>query len=137
MLTEYILWYRFIKYDFSQTEWQIITFVLFIFPSSLEVVFSLLLIISACYIASYVRNTTGKKQNTCLLIWHIFNLLILIIVTVIHGVLAFKRDLNYVVEDIDAYRYKYYGQITSLVRLNTEFYVDLFLLWLLYRFMKP
>ena len=137
MLTEYILWYRFIKYDFSQTEWQIITFVLFIFPSSLEVVFSLLLIISACYITSYVRNTTGKKQNTCLLIWHIFNLLILIIVTVIHGVLAFKRDLNYVVEDIDAYRYKYYGQITSLVRLNTEFYVDLFLLWLLYRFMKP
>ena len=37
----------------------------------------------------------------------------------------------------DFYRYMYYYQASRIAQLNAEFYVDLFLLWLLYRFMKP
>ena len=38
---------------------------------------------------------------------------------------------------INYYRYWYYNRVATLANLNFEFYVDLFLLWLLYRFMKP
>ena len=34
-------------------------------------------------------------------------------------------------------RYAYYDAIDILVQKFIEIYVDLFLLWLLYRFMKP
>ena len=47
-----------------------------------EGVFSLLLVVSACYITSWVTKSTGKRQNTCLLIWHIINLILLIAITI-------------------------------------------------------
>ena len=103
----------------------------------MEVVFSVLLTISACYIANNVRSSTGKKQNTCLLTWHVFNLLILIIVTVFIAVYNLKQDPNFEDEDEDPNKYHYYWTVTELVSLNVKFYVDSFLLWLLYRFMKP
>ena len=37
----------------------------------------------------------------------------------------------------DRKQFKYYLAVANLVKLNSEYYVDLFLLWLLYRFMKP
>ena len=102
----------------------------------LEILFSLILALSACYIASLVRNSTGMKSNTCLLIWHIFNLFLLITTTVIHAIFYSKA---YFAEDgsEDWYEYVYYINIANVASLNTGFYVDLFLLWLLYRFMKP
>ena len=37
----------------------------------------------------------------------------------------------------DDYRLGYYYLVSEIVVINFEFYVDLFLLWLLYRFIKP
>ena len=58
-----------------------------LFPSLLEIVFSLLLVVSAHYITSWVRKSIGKKQNTCLLTWHIVNLFILTIVIALDAIL--------------------------------------------------
>ena len=105
-------------------------------PSILEVVFSLLLAASACYITSWVRKSTGKKQNTCLLTWHIVNLFILTIVIALSAIL-YKKTASFDDNDKDFWKYQYYYEFSYLVELNVKFYVDLFLLWLLYRFMKP
>ena len=50
------------------------------FPGVLDVIITLILASSAYYLAKFVKNSTGKKQNTCLVIWHILNLLALTIV---------------------------------------------------------
>ena len=111
-------------------------FVVYLLSPILEVVFSLILALSACYISTWVRKSTGKKSNTCLLIWHIFNLILLITATILHAIFY---SIAFSVEDgsEDWYEYVYYVNIANVAYLNTEFYVDLFLLWLLYRFMKP
>ena len=57
-----------------------------------EVVFSLILALSACYIAVWVTKSTGKNQNTCLLAWHIINLFILAVITTLQGVYNIKAD---------------------------------------------
>ena len=38
---------------------------------------------------------------------------------------------------LDYQRYDFYHMVSRIVALFIEFYVDLFMLWLLYRFMKP
>ena len=40
-------------------------------------------------------------------------------------------------DDKDYWKFQYYSDTSSLIQHNVEIYVDLFLLWLLYRFMKP
>ena len=61
-------------------------FVLNLYPSILEAIFSLILAGSAFYLARSVRNTTGKEQNTCLLNWHIFNSVVLIVTLTIYAI---------------------------------------------------
>ena len=56
--------------------------------------------------------------------------------TVVVNVFVFKEAPGEIAGEGLA-RYQYYETVTALVELNIEFYVDLFLLWLLYRFMKP
>ena len=113
-----------------------IGFVIELMIPILEVLFSLTLTISACYIASWIKESTGKKQNNCLPIWHIINLFLLITVLTCLCVFYFKKKTTD--HSLDAYwRYYFYNWAAILAKLNTEFYVDLFLLWLLYRFMKP
>ena len=51
------------------------------------------------------------------------------------ALMNFKRFLSRGSDD--QYRYEYYTHVALLVNNCTEYYVDLFLLWLLYRFMKP
>ena len=111
-------------------------FVIFLFASGLQVVFSVILVISACFIASWVERSTGKKHNSYLLAWHVINLFLLIVTMTFVGVSCLK--VNYENEGSQNQNiYTYYNYVSLLVQLNTEFYVDLFLLWLLYRFMKP
>ena len=124
-----------IYFSDNSTDAFTILFALEPLPALLEIVFSSLLTISAYYIASYVRNSTGKKQNTCLLLWHLFNLLVLIIINLFIAVLDLKQDLSFDGKEGDPEKYNYYRTVAKLVKLNIEFYVDLFLLWLLYRFM--
>ena len=111
-------------------------FLIQLLPSLLEIVFSLLLVVSACYITSWVKKSTGKKQNTCLLTWHIVNLFTLTIVIALNAIL-YKKSNSFQEDDKNYWKYQYIYMVIGLVKLNTEFYVDLFLLWLLYRFMKP
>ena len=113
-----------------------IVFAIDLLPPSLEIVFSLLLVISACYITSWVTKSTGKKQNTCLLTWHIINLFILTIVIALNAV-SYEKAYSSQEDDKNYWKLKFYSTLSALVQLNAEFYVDLFLLWLLYRFMKP
>ena len=44
-----------------------------LYLSILEITSSLILAGSAFYLARSVRKTTGRKQNTCFLNWHILN----------------------------------------------------------------
>ena len=67
-------------------------FEILLLPSILEVVFSLLLVVAACYIKSWVRKSTGKNKTSYLLRWHIVNLFILIIVNALKAKLANKVD---------------------------------------------
>ena len=128
------LWHEFITAQSHDAKDRTI-FVFGIFPAILEVVFSLLLSISACYIATWVVRSTGKKQNTCLLIWHIVNLLVLIVVNTLVSYF-YKLYISEVSSD-EKFQYEYNYYVAAIAETTTEFYVDLFLLWLLYRFMKP
>ena len=111
-------------------------FVLYLLPAVLEAVFSLILAISACLIANWVTQSTDKKQNTCLLAWHLINLFLLVASTTLYATFYYKQSsVKY--ESADYFRYSYYEMIAKLAKLNTDYYVNLFLLWLLYRFMKP
>ena len=89
-------------------------FVASLLPSLLEIVFSLLLVVSACYITSWVRKSTGKKQNTCLLTWHIVNLFILTIVIALSAIL-YKKTASFDDNDKDFWKYQYYYEFSYLV----------------------
>ena len=83
-----------------------IEFVSFPLQSFLEVFFSLLLVFGACYITNWVSKSTGKRQNTCLLTWHIINLLILTIVIALNAKLA-DTDKVYSLHEDDKDYWKY------------------------------
>ena len=55
-----------------------IKFALQYLPPIFDVVFALILAVSAIYLAKSVKRLAGKGQNSCLLSWHICNLLLLI-----------------------------------------------------------
>ena len=63
-------------------------------PPFLEVIYSLLIVVSACYITSWVRKSTGKKQNTYLLTLHIINLFFLTIAIANDAILYYKSSLS-------------------------------------------
>ena len=116
--TQGFLWHKLLNFDNSDSRWHRVAFALELFPTILEVLFTLLLTISACYIASYVRGSTGKKQNTCLLIWHVFNLLILIIITLFIAIFIIKQDPSFLDEGEDPSLYRYYDTIAVLAYTN-------------------
>ena len=51
-----------------------IVLIIILYEPALETLFLLILVASAFYIARRVENSSGKKQNTCLLTWHALNL---------------------------------------------------------------
>ena len=104
-----------------------------LFPPFLETTFSVVLVISALYLAKSVKEYTQKKQNTCLVSWHICNLILLIIILTLSAM--FQSESS---KSTDVFnKYGYYYVLTELGYRCLDLYVDLFLLWLLYRFMKP
>ena len=97
-----------------------------------EAVFSLILTIAVIILSISIKKHTGKQQNICLVNWHIMNLLLLIACLLFSAVaqnLSLKNP-----DDLD---YKFYLTLSNLLELIVEFYVDMFLLWLLYRFLRP
>ena len=131
---QFSLWYIYVetpdKYFTPQR------FLINLLPPILVTVFSLILALSAIYIAKLVKQSTGRQQNTFLLVWHFINLLLFITVLASYAIL--ERLYNSSLDDGQAsWRYLYYTYINDLATLIIGIYVDLFLLWLLYRFMKP
>ena len=51
-------------------------FILSLWEPALETIFVIIFVVSAFYIAHWVENTSGRKQNACLLTWHALNLTI-------------------------------------------------------------
>ena len=92
-------------------------FVASLLPSLLEIVFSLLLVVSACYITNWVRKSTGKKQNTCLLMLHIVNLFILTIVNALAAIL-YQKAYSFEENDKDYWKFEYYNVASGLARLS-------------------
>ena len=58
-----------------------------LYPQTLIATFSLILAGSAFYITRSVKKSTGKRQNTCLLNWHIVNLFLLVATLIPTGTL--------------------------------------------------
>ena len=54
-----------------------------------------------------------------------------------HFTYFFNEATSFDEDDKDYWKFQYYSDTSSLIQHNVEIYVDLFLLWLLYRFMKP
>ena len=63
-----------------------IAFMINLYPSILDTTFSLILAGSAFYLAKSVRKTTGRKYNTCLLNWHIVNLVVLVVTYTVQAI---------------------------------------------------
>ena len=80
-----------------------------------------------------MTKATGQKQNTCLLVWHTANVFLMTIIYSAIALVSIGIDLN----GKDKQTLTYYAQILYLIATFVDFYVDLFLLWLLYRFMRP
>ena len=65
------------------------------------------------------------------------NLLILVLALICSSVFSIKYLASFDEGGEDLYRYFYYFLVDNLAQLIIEFYVDLFFLWLLYRFVRP
>ena len=67
--------------------------------------------------------------------WHIVNLVLMYSALIVEAIFVAKdefSDLEY-----DKEKFEYYDDITEFISDIIGMYVDLFLLWLLYRFMRP
>ena len=120
----------------GQRSFYFITFFVRFFQLGLEAIFSIVLVIFALCLVKSIRKYTQKKQNTCLLFWHISNLSILI------GLLFMEAYYYHKTFFVDTehnirFMYDYYTIVVELVHACFDIYVDLFLLWLLYRFIRP
>ena len=107
-----------------------------VYPLLVAALFMLSLVISAFKLSSSIKFSTGMKQNTCLLNWHIFNLFLMFAITIFVGVFQYKYYYSSAAIE-DKYKFDYIMNLAALISGFIEIYVDIFFLWLLYRFMKP
>ena len=99
----------------------------------LDVIIALILVYSACLLSKQLQKQTGKKQKVLLIILHIVNLCFLIVLLVFKAIIW----TSYISASGEETKSTLWLQYT-IIRLFSDIfgiYVDLFLLWLLYRFM--
>ena len=101
----------------------------------LDVIIALILVNSACFLSKQLQKQTGKKQKVLLIILHIVNLCFLIVLLVFKAIIW----TSYISASDEETKATLWLQYTIIRLLSDIFsiYVDLFLLWLLYKFMKP
>ena len=116
--------------------YKLLAFLIIVYPLFLAALFMLSLVISAFKISNSIKFSTGRKQNICLLNWHIFNLFLMMAIAIYSGVFQYKFYYSSAAIE-DKYRFDYIMNLTALMSGFVEMYVDIFFLWLLYRFMKP
>ena len=108
-----------------------------VFTSSIDIVISIIFTVTAIFLARRVKNETGMKQNNFLISWHIANSVVLALLTLLLCIKILKfvslncqDNWEKILDDHSA--------LTSIMLWNYyHIYIDTFLLWLLYRFMKP
>ena len=106
------------------------------FEPTFDLIIALILVASSLYLTRQLRNTTRQKQNKCLLVWHQINFFLLIVTMASKTVLY----VDYISPDkteLEEKQLMYKMGINRFVKDLVDYYVDLFLLWLLYRFMRP
>ena len=82
-----------------------------------------------------MKKITGSEIKICLVTWHICNLLCFLAILVLAAVLDVKE--KYTIEDSeDHWKYFYFYYLAKITAYFVGIYMDLFLLWLLYKFMK-
>ena len=110
--------------------------------SSLDLVIALMFMGSSIQLVRFVKNTTGKKPNLRLLVWHFVNMILLTAILIVQTVFAFEcgnlqKNQN---SSPNSCEKKQIDQanlqllITQLIFTIFSAYVDIFLLYLLYRF---
>ena len=103
------------------------------FESCFDLLFGCSLAASAYYLSKFMSQFTEKKQNTCLLVWHIVNVFVMTAVYVSIALISVGIYRGWG----DSQTLGNYREVGQLASTFVDFYVDLFLLWLLYRFMRP
>lgn len=86
---------------------------------------------SAVSLAKVIREQTGKKSNSCLVNWHVVNLAICVLMLVVTVILFFQGTSQEEGKESDNFSVMLFAFIAF------RFYVDLFLLTLLFRFTRP
>ena len=100
-----------------------------------DTIFILILAGSAIYLARSMKKIIGSEIKVCLVTWHICNLLCFLAILVLAAVLDVKE--KFTIEDSeDHWKYFYFYTLAKITAYFVGIYMDLFLLWLLYKFMK-
>ena len=56
------------------------------FSSSFEIFIGIILGLSAIYLTRTIKTLTGKEANTCLLVWHIINVFLMALLTILEAI---------------------------------------------------
>ena len=80
------------SYLYFNGESQILDTIVSFLSPILDVMTLGILVVFAYILTRTLRRSTGKKQNTCLLIWHAINMIILIVILVTQAVADLKYD---------------------------------------------
>ena len=122
-------------FSFVDSENKSINWIVSFLSPILDVMTLGILVVFAYILTRTLRKSTGKKQNTCLLIWHAVNMIILILILVMQA----RADVRFdsAKNSQEKEKYTYYSSLTGLVSTIIDIYVDLFLIWLLYLFIRP
>ena len=102
--------------------------------SVLDALFALVLVICAVYLAMKLRKSTGHKPNVCLVIWHIVNVVLLTSMAVI---LTIYRGISIDADEHQSPKARFEFYATFVATGFVDVYVDLFLLYLLFKFTRP
>ena len=98
----------------------------YLYPAIFGSSVALIMAISAAKLARSVKKLTNKKPNVCLINWHIFNLLLLTIISIITVIVMLKLE-----------NWQNEVSVAALAFISINLYVDLFLIFLLFKFIKP
>ena len=96
---------------------------------------ALTLVISALYLSHSLHKSTGKKQNKCLILCHFALLILNTSILIARAIFANKS--THAPTDLDHQKHKLHFIVSNCLCDIIDVFTDLFLLWMLYKFIKP
>ena len=115
----------------------------FIKNVGIQSIIAALMLFSAYHITNFVKTKTNQKPNSCLLYWHIVNLSVQQIFSVATFVMEQKQlelkqnESEDPCQQIQLAKATVLTRSLELIEQAMSIYVDLFLLYILYRFTRP